>query len=125
MNNIMLVGRLTTTPQLEHTETNQKYARITLAITRPYKNVDGEYETDFIPVMVYNEIAHSLVEYTRRGDLIGVKGRLENVYNDTQNTKLIVVADKVTFLSANTNPNPQTNTSTDTPQTNPLNEGEI
>ena len=74
--------------------------------------------------MVYNEIAHSLVEYTRRGDLIGVKGRLENVYNDTQNNKLIVVADKITFLSANTTP--QT-TEDNTPQTNEtnLNEGEI
>lgn len=125
MNNIMLVGRLTTTPTLEHTETNQKYTKITLAVTRPYKNVDGIYETDFIPVMVYNEMAHSLTEYTRAGDLIGVKGRLETrITNDTDYNKtkeMIVVADRITFLSSN----PQTNTSTDTPQTNPLNEGEI
>ena len=127
MNNTMLVGRLTTTPTLEHTETNQKYTKITLAITRPYKNANGEYETDFIPVCIYNEMANSLVEYTRAGDLIGVKGRLENVYNN-DTSKLIVVADKVTFLSSSHNNTtedntPQTNETTNQ-QTN-LNEGEI
>ena len=136
MNNTMLVGRLTTTPQLEYTQTNQKYTKITLAITRPYKNTEGAYDTDFIPVCVYNEMANSLVEYTRRGDLIGVKGRLESRiitdddYNKTK--EMIVVADKVTFLSSSHNTTDQytqddtnnmltPNTQNDTN----LNEGEI
>lgn len=135
MNNTMLVGRLTTTPQLEYTETNQKYTKITLAITRPYKNTEGAYDTDFIPVFIYNEMANSVVEYTERGDLIGVKGRLEtrittdDDYNKTK--EMIVVADRITFLSASHNnttedTTPQTNQTTNTQinDTN-LNEGEI
>lgn len=107
MNQIILVGRIT--------EINDN--GVTIGVTRAYKNANGEYETDFIPIRLFNNILTTTKEYTRLGDIIGVKGRLE-----THNTQLIVVADKVTFLSSSNptkdNPNPQPN------QTN-LNEGEI
>ena len=123
MNNVLIVGRLTTTPTLNYTETNTKYTDITLAIIRAYKNIKTNcYDTDFIPVRIYHEMANTLIEYTRKGDLIGIKGRLEtytttttdDTQTQTQTTKhMIVVADKVTFLSANTE------------NTNNMDEGEI
>ena len=117
MNNVSIVGRLTTTPTLNYTETNTKYTDITIAVTRAYKNNEGWYDTDFIPVRIYHDMAHTLTSYARKGDLIGIKGRLEtriitdDDYNKTKET--IVVADKVTFLSANTQ------------NTNNMEEGEI
>ena len=119
MNNVLIVGRLTTTPTLNYTDTNTKYTDITLAITRAYKNTETNcYDTDFIPVRIYHEMANTLIEYTRKGDLIGIKGRLETYTTtddtQTQTTKhMIVVADRVTFLSANTQ------------NTNNIGEGEI
>lgn len=123
MNNVLIVGRLTSTPTLNYTETNTKYTDITLAITRAYKNTETNcYDTDFIPIRIYHEMANSVIEYTRKGDLIGIKGRLETytttddtqTQTQTQTTKqVIVIADRVTFLSANTQ------------NTNNIGEGEI
>lgn len=97
MNNIFIVGRLTREPNVVETETGKKITNITLAVSRSYKNVDGIYETDFIPVILWNDLGSNVVDYCRKGDLLGVKGRLQN--NDAGNVE--VVADKVTFLSSN------------------------
>ena len=104
MNQTLLVGRLTTTPEIHTTDTNMKYTTLTLAVTRQYKNIEGEYETDFIPIKLYNNIATQAIEYTRKGDLIGVRGRLQNNNYEkdgvTQYT-MEVIAEKVSFLSSN------------------------
>ncbi len=121
MNNTMLVGRLVDTPLIDYTENNKKYTHFKLAITRPYKNIEGVYETDFIPVIVYDSMAENITTYCKKGDLIGVKGRLESRYNkNTQNTDIIVVPDRITFLSSNHTQPEQQNI-----QTNSLEEGEI
>ena len=82
MNNTMLVGRLIETPQINYDETDRKYSRITIAISRTFKNADGIYETDFIPCMLYGIVAENTCEYCRKGDIIGVKGRLETRFNE-------------------------------------------
>ena len=120
MNQTILVGRLTTTPTIDYTEINNKYTKFTLAITRNYKNIDGEYETDFIPVLVFNQMAENVTEYTRRGDLIGVKGRLE-----TRDNELVVIADRITFLSSSQIQNNVTTDIINNNNTNNLGEGEI
>lgn len=124
MNFVTLVGRIAETPHKE----NNNWVIAKLAIVRPFKNSEGMYDTDFIPVRLYNYIGTATLEYCRLGDIIGVKGRIES-----NNDKLIIIADKVTFLSTNpTNTTPQeyqgeyTDYYQDTtPQTNPLEEGEI
>ena len=93
MNNVVLTGRLTHEPQKIE---NDKVI-ITLAVNRIYKNEEGCYETDFIQCVLSGTVATSTFEYCRKGDLVGVKGRLENL-NDT--SQIAVVADKVTFLTA-------------------------
>lgn len=75
-----------------------KKSSVKLAIPRPYKNAEGIYESDFITCKVRDNIANSVKEYVKIGDLIGVKGRLECGEDDGRNT--IVVAEKVTFLSS-------------------------
>lgn len=48
MNQVSLVGRLVRTPELrESSESKKKLTWITIAITRPFKSLNGEYETDF------------------------------------------------------------------------------
>lgn len=95
LNNLVLVGRLVSDPEINETEKG-KVTDITLAVPRSYKNEEGEYETDFIPVKLFGQIASTTVEYCRKGDLIGVKGRLVRL-NDKD---LKVVAEKITFLSS-------------------------
>ena len=47
LNQVVLVGRLVRDPELKELENGNKLSNITLAVPRSYKNVNGEYETDF------------------------------------------------------------------------------
>lgn len=96
LNQTVLVGRLTDKPEVKELEDGKKVCNVTLAVPRSYKNENGEYDTDFIPVVLWNAIAGNVVEYVTKGDIVGIKGRLEN-----RDTGLTLIAEKVTFLSSN------------------------
>ena len=79
---------------------------ITLAVQRPFKNINGEYDTDFISCVLWRGVAESTAQYCKKGDLIGVRGRIQtkNIeYEDQTRHFMEVVAEKVTFLSNNKN----------------------
>lgn len=103
LNQIVLVGRLTSDPELYETESGKKVSRLVLAVPRPYKNSQGEYESDFIGCKLWQAIAQNTTNYCKKGDLIGVKGRLETYNYETEDGRKYlteVVAEKVTFLSS-------------------------
>ena len=97
LNQIVLVGRLVEAPKVEKEDGKEKSV-ITLAVQRSYKNKDDVYETDFINCVLWNGIASNTAEYCNKGDLIGVKGRVQG--NDG---KMEILAEKVTFLSSKKN----------------------
>lgn len=84
MNNVILVGRITSF------EGNE----VTVSVTRNYKNEDGIYMSDSIPVWLSANIGEKMKDFCKIGDVIGVKGRLEN------RGEVVVMADKVSFISA-------------------------
>lgn len=104
LNQTVLVGRLVKDPELRQTDNGRKVTNITLAIPRSYKNVNGEYDTDFVSCVLWKGVAESTVEYCRQGDLIGVKGRIQSrnieLEDETKKQIVEVVAEKVTFLSS-------------------------
>ncbi len=103
LNQVVLVGRLVKDPETKECDSGSKVANITLAVPRSYKNINGEYETDFIPCTLWQGIAERTTEYCKKGDIIGVRGRIEiNSYNTQQEKKYAtnVIAEKVTFLSS-------------------------
>lgn len=103
INQVMLVGRLTKNPELFLTENGKTGSFITLAVGRPYKNVDGVYETDFLDCTLWTGIAENTAEYCKKGDVVGVRGRLQSriIENDdgSKYKRMEIIADKVTFLS--------------------------
>ena len=105
MNQVVLVGRMTSNPNVIETENGKKYTVINLAVQRAFKNQDGIYETDFIRCILWNGIASNTCEFCKIGDVIGIKGRLQNrIYeNNNEETQYIaeVIAERVTFLSSN------------------------
>ena len=104
MNQVTLVGRLVKTPDLFVTENGKKGSFVTLAVGRPFKNVDGEYETDYFDCTLWTGIAENTAEYCRKGDVIGVRGRLQTRLIDnedgTKTKKMDIIAEKVTFLAS-------------------------
>ena len=107
LNHVVLVGRLVRSPELELTDTGKKRSVITLAVSRGYKNQNGEYDTDFLDCVLWTGIAENTSEYCKSGDLIGIKGRLQTWILENEDgskfKKVEVVAEKVTFLSSNKN----------------------
>ena len=101
LNQTVIVGRIAKDPELRETENGKKVTNITLAVPRSFKNSNGEYETDFISCVLWKGIAESTVEYCKKGDLIGVKGRIETLIDKETNTKRMQInGEKVTFLAA-------------------------
>jgi len=106
LNNYMCVGRLVGDPELKELESGKKVTNITLAVPRSYKNENGEYETDFIDCTLWDAVAKNTSEYCKKGDLIGIRGRLEtNVYETDKGDKVkksYVVVERLSFLSSKT-----------------------
>ncbi len=103
MNQVILVGRLTNEPEIITLESGKTVLNILLAVQRPYKNEEGNYETDFIDCELWNSVANTTCEYCHKGDLLGVKGRIKTDYYDKEDETrkvMSVVAEKVTFLSS-------------------------
>lgn len=104
LNQTILVGRLVQDPQIKELENNKKVCNITLAVARSFKNANGEYETDFINCTLWEGIATNTAEYCHKGDVVGVKGRLQTSTiekeDGTKIYKMDVIAEKVTFLSS-------------------------
>lgn len=87
LNQSVLVGRVS----------NFQRNSLMLAVPRAYKNKEGQYETDFITCKLSGNILQNAKEYIQQGDLVGIKGRIEQ---QTTDSRLLVVADKITFLSS-------------------------
>ncbi len=85
MNNVTIVGRIA---KLENNG-------MVVTVTRPYKNVDGIYETDFITCKIAKSINERTQEYCKIGDVVGVKGRLQSDENQT----MYLFAERISFLS--------------------------
>lgn len=104
LNQVVLVGRLTKTPEITDTDSGKKLSSIVLAVQRPYRNSDGLYEADFIRCVLWNIVAEKACQYCVVGDVIGIKGRLKSDSYEGQDGTMKytteVVVETVTFLSS-------------------------
>lgn len=103
LNQVVLVGRLTRKVTINKSDSGRKVATISHAIPRSFKNIEGTYDTDFINCVAFDNIAANTCEYCNKGDIIGVKGRLQSrVVEDGDNKEYLmdVICEKVTFLSS-------------------------
>ena len=93
MNNANLVGRLTRPVDLRYTQSGIAYGSFTLAVTRKYKNKDGEREADFINCVIWKKGAELLANYTQKGSLIGVSGPIQTRSYDNQQGQRVYVTE--------------------------------
>ncbi len=113
MNKVMLIGRLTTKPELRYTGANLPYTRFSLAVNRTFNNAQGERETDFINIVVWRKQAENVCNFLNKGSLVSVEGRLQTgSYDDKDGNKrytMEVVADSVQFLESKSQRQEQAN----------------
>lgn len=99
INRVVLVGRLTRDIQLKMTSSGKKTASFTLAVNRRGKDAGA----DFPQCVAWENVADLLAQYTHKGSLIGVEGRLQTgSYDDAQTGKRIyttnIAVETITFL---------------------------
>ena len=78
MNKALLVGRLTKDPEIKYSTGTNATAnlRFTVAVTRDFKNADGNYESDFINCVAFGKTAEFVSKYFSKGSMIGIDGNI-------------------------------------------------
>ena len=79
MNKIVLIGNLTRDIQLLYTQSGYCIGNAGIAVTRKFKNAQGQTveETCFIDVKFFGRIAEVANQYLRKGSKLAVEGRLK------------------------------------------------
>ena len=107
LNRIILIGRLTADPELRYTASGTPVAQFTLAVDRQRSNQQGEKETDFINIVVWQKQAELVAQYLHKGRLAAVDGRLQiRSYENKEGQRVRVaevVAESVRFLDRGDN----------------------
>jgi len=95
INNVVLVGRLTKDPDLRYTANGVGVASFTLAVNRNFTNQGGEREADFINCVIWRKAAENLANYSRKGTLLGVVGRLQTRNYENANGQRVYVTEVI------------------------------
>ncbi|WP_333685678.1 single-stranded DNA-binding protein, partial [Enterocloster lavalensis] len=103
MNSVQLVGRLTRDPDVRYTDGGTTVARFTLAVDRRFKK-DGGDEADFISCVAFGKTAEFLEKWFRKGQHLGLTGRIQTgSYVNQEGTKIYttdVVTENVEFVES-------------------------
>ena len=114
MNKAIIVGYLAKDP-----EAYEKVTKFTLAVTRDFKNQEGNYESDFIRCVAFGQTAENLKKYCHKGDILGVDGQItiskyEKDGKTIYNTE--ITANKVRFISKKGNTIPRQENASNEPK---------
>lgn len=98
MNKVMLIGRLTKTPELRSTPNGKQVCEFTLATNR----INNE-DADFISCIVWEKQAENLCKYQTKGSLIGIIGQLRTTSYEKEGVrkyKTYVLVSEIEYLSS-------------------------
>lgn len=102
INRVVLIGRLTRDPELRKTQSGTSVCSFTLAVNRR-QNQDGTQDADFISCVAWNKLADNIQLYQKKGNQLGIEGRINTrSYDNQQGQKVYVtevVAENVQFLT--------------------------
>jgi single-strand DNA-binding protein len=105
-NKAMLIGNLTSDPEVKYTSGEREVAKFKVAVNRVWKDKSGKVhdEADFIPVVAWGPLAENCGKYLSKGSSVFVEGRISvRDYEDKLGNRRFfteVVANNVTFLDS-------------------------
>jgi len=95
INNITLAGRLTKDADLRYTSDGTATATFSLAVNRPFKSASGEREADFINCVIWRKNAENFANFTRKGSLVGITGRIQTRNYENKEGQRVYVTEVV------------------------------
>ena len=78
MNKVILMGRLTKDIEMRQTPNGVSLARFSIAVTRRFKNSNGEYDADFINCIAWRKTGEFIARYFQKGSMIAVVGSIQS-----------------------------------------------
>jgi single-strand DNA-binding protein len=136
INRVILIGRMVKDPELRYTQSGSSVANFSIANTRTY-SVSGEKKeyTSFFNCIAWGKLGEAIAQYCKKGQRIGIEGRLQQRSWDDQNgqkrSSVEVVVENFQFLSPKQGQEaphaeiPQQQTETGFEQENPFSDEEI
>ena len=101
MNKVFLSGNLTRDPEVRYTQAGKAYARMGIAVNRPYSK---EKVVDFFNLVAWDKTAEFCGHYLLKGSRVLVEGRLQTSnYENKDGVKVNavdIVVDNIEFAGA-------------------------
>ncbi len=101
LNQCALVGKVKELPIIKKTKNGNSTAFVTLEVEKNFRNSNGEVEFDIFNVQLWKGIAEDVVDFSKIGSVLAIRGRLvsrphitdENTYYNVD-----IIAEKVNFI---------------------------
>lgn len=102
-----MIGRVCAQPEAFTTQSGISRSSFRLAVNRPYRNPQGNYDADFLPVVAWRQTADYCNKYLTKGSRVAIEGSIQKrSYTAQDNTKRYVteiIADSVEGLGSPNN----------------------
>ncbi len=102
INRVVLIGRLTKDVEVRYTQSGVAVGTFSLAVNRLFTNASGEREADFINGVIWRKAAENFANFTHKGALVAIEGRLQTRNYEDGNGRRVyiteVVADNFSLL---------------------------
>lgn len=95
INRAVLTGRLTRDPELRYTTSGTAVVSFTLAVDRQFRNQNGDRDADFVNCVIWRKSAENFSNFTHKGSLVGVEGRIQTRNYENQQGNRVYVTEVV------------------------------
>lgn len=95
INRAVLTGRLTRDPELKTTQSGLSVVSFNLAVDRQYSNSQGKRDADFISCVIWRKAVENFCNFTSKGSLVGIDGRIQTRNYDDKDGKKVYVTEVV------------------------------
>lgn len=96
MNQANFIGRITKDLEPRQSQSGKMVINNSIAVNRPFKNKQtGEREADFINFVAFDKTAEIINQYHKKGDLIGLSGRMQSRNYENNNGQRVFVTELI------------------------------
>lgn len=81
-NYFMLMGRVVRESEIKEVGDNKKVLNLCLAVRRPFKNMNGTYDTDFFTITFWDFLSEIAKDRLKKGVAVVVKGRIQTTQEE-------------------------------------------
>lgn len=102
MNFVIVTGNVVNDPDAFTTQSGISRSSFKVAVQRRFKNAQGTYDADFLPIVVWRGAAEFCNKYVRKGRKVAIEGSIQTRSYDAQDGSkryvTEIIADNVELL---------------------------